>query len=197
MGPMKASNVSGDYRDYGSNANQGTYTFAEIVFLDKFCDNAPYFLYQVLNYTVSSDHLTLEAISFLSSIENVFLFGQVESIDKQKKLVTLSNGSIVGYKYLIVASGRNSGSPVQGKSFDAGLQALIDALKVKPKIPSSFSVADAQSKELPKKQVSQSNDEGHLTALVDELILNSVSVANKRASPDLNSSEKRLYEVQL
>lgn len=205
VGSIKASNITnvgGNYRDRESAPNQEIYSFAEIVFVDKIHEDAPSFLYQMLNYTLCSDNVNLQPSSHLSKNEDTFSFGEIESIDRQKKIVYLRNGNTVGYTYLIVASGKNSTISLRSASFNAGLQALIDALKVKPKIPSSFCLArKSDSKSLSKKQSNPSNGLKESASVssrpIDELMLNSISSANEKESSGFNTADKRLYEVQL
>ncbi|HEV8051212.1 MAG TPA: hypothetical protein VGP47_01870, partial [Parachlamydiaceae bacterium] len=139
MEVSKAFRISTDYKD-GTTPNWETLLFVEVIFVDNTHPSSRPLLYQL------SDHkLTLEQILNISksgtqafSRETFVLVGEILSIDKKKKQVSLSNNNIVAYNHLVIASGKKPVLSFKDNELSAALQALTDALRVKPKIPASF-----------------------------------------------------------
>lgn len=73
-----------------------------------------------------------------SSPQLFIRLGEVVSLDTHKKLIILSNDNLVQYKHLIIASGPRSSwmEPIPGKEFAAGVQILMEALKMQAQVPS-------------------------------------------------------------
>lgn len=76
-----------------------------------------------------------------------FLFiGEVQSIDKKKKMIFLSNGGTVSYKHLVSANGVKSIiSEEQDQEFSLIAKHLVDAVKIQKSIASSPLVNSADS----------------------------------------------------
>lgn len=113
-----------------------THLYAEVVLLDKtFSSNHP-LLYQLhLDALGIEDPLFNSYATSHSLQQHVELIsGEISQIDKQKKVIILSDMSTVRYKYLIVMNGaiQDALSDIEkDEALAAGLSTLQDALKIK------------------------------------------------------------------
>lgn len=118
----------------------------EILVLDK----KNHHLFQPLLYQVASAALSPADIAY--PLREIFkyqknttvLMGEVESIDKEKKFITLSNGLKYTYDYLVVATGARHcyfGND-QWEKYAPGLKTLKDALNIRERILISFEKAE-------------------------------------------------------
>lgn len=119
--------------------------------------------------------------------------GEVTLINKKKKHIILSNGNTLSYKKMIVASGTKQS--ILNNEFLPAFKTLIDALRVKEKIPSSFGQTTPSS--------GNSNPPHHLFHQTSERLKTMDSIDAKfqiEPSPprdlSLSGVTKRLYEVQ-
>ena len=196
MDPIKTFTIGTDYKDRKVPLAWEMRLFAELVFVDKTHDSSTPLLYQLKENTVCLEELAQWKNSSAFFPKDSFLqLGEVVSIDKKKKQILLSNQNVVGYRYLVIASGSTPVVTVYGDEFTAGINALIDALRMKAKIPSSF--ADP-TKTVEKATTAQEITIEEHNQQMDKVVQPSLHAA---ASPsqggDLNSINKRLYEVQL
>lgn len=206
MDLSKAFQISVDYKDRRTPTNWEMLQFAEVVFVDKTHPaNKP------LLYQLSDPKLSLEQIlnicktnSLSFSREAFLLVGEILSIDKKKKHILLSNKSTVAYNHLVIASGKKPVLSFQDEELAAALQALTDALRVKPKIPASFpaevkkpsNLVSHKKKETTfavsdKSEVSQ--DKENIERIVHPYI---VAGEQKFNSFGLDALNSRFYEVQ-
>lgn len=196
----KTFSISTDYKDRKSTPDWETHSFAEIVFIEKQHPGTAPMLYQLKDpkQTISPEGLS-NSTSFTFSHDIFFLVGEVESIDRKKKKVYLSNRNTVTYTYLVMASGSKPVLSLQENEFANGLQALIDALKVKPKIPGSFAAylnPLNPAAILPSKQA-HGQTSSDVSPEIDNIVHPTIASANNNRGYELNSINKRLYEVQL
>lgn len=102
-------------------------------------------LYQVASAALSPADIAVPIREIVSSYKNItVLMGEVTTIDKEKRVVTMRNGEQTTYEYLIVALGaRHSyfGNDAWEK-YATGLKTLADALKIREKILMSFEIAE-------------------------------------------------------
>jgi len=102
-------------------------------------------LYQVATAALSPGDIAVPIREILAPYENVtVLMGEVERIEKEKNEVILQNGDHIGYEYLIVALGARHcyfGNDTW-EPFAPGLKTLVDALKIREKILTSFERAE-------------------------------------------------------
>ena len=102
-------------------------------------------LYQVASAALSPADIAVPIREIVSPYENItVLMGEVISIDKENKVISLRNGEKVSYEYLIVALGaRHSYFGHDDWEKNAtGLKTLTDALKIREKILMSFEIAE-------------------------------------------------------
>jgi NADH dehydrogenase len=120
-------------------------------------DKSNHHLFQPLLYQVAT--ATLSPTEIIYPIREIFrkqknahvVMGQVVSIEKAEKKITLTNGEKIGYDFLVIAPGSRHSyfGQDQWESFAPGLKTLSDALKIREKILLSFEIAEnRQQKEL-------------------------------------------------
>jgi NADH dehydrogenase len=102
-------------------------------------------LYQVASASLSPADIAVPIREILSSYSNItVLMGEITSIDKDKKLISLRNGDTVGYEYLIIALGARHSyyGHDDWEKFAPGLKTLSDALQIRERILMSFEIAE-------------------------------------------------------
>lgn len=199
----KSFQVCSDYKDPLRGPSWETLQFAEVLFVDKVNPSNNPLLYQLSNSQLHlKEILTLyKAIPLNFSNDAFVLIGEVLSIDKKKRQVTLTNNNRISYTHLVVGSGKKLPLFLQSEELLAALQALTDALRVKPKIPHSFPQQKRNSALTPQKQKKPFaasdkaiHDEQNIDKIVHPCIQDAES--NHKAG-NLDSYNNRFYEVQI
>jgi NADH dehydrogenase FAD-containing subunit len=191
--------ITTDYKSRTTPLSWETRLFAEVVFMDKTNESTASLLYQLKDNAICITELVKwksNAISFPK--ESFVLIGEIASIDKKKKQIILINQNVVAYHYLVIASGSSPVVTVYGDEFTAGINALIDALRMKSKIPSSFANPTSPSQKLvsPSIQASQEINVEEQDEEIDKIVHPTIHSAGATGNcSELNS--KRLFEVQL
>lgn len=102
-------------------------------------------LYQVATAALSSGNIAVPIREILRKNQNTtVLLSNIESIDKENKVVIASNGEKFEYDYLVVATGaRHSyfGHP-EWEKFAPGLKSLPDAIRIRERLLLSFEIAE-------------------------------------------------------
>ncbi len=113
-------------------------------------DKSNHHLFQPLLYQVATAALSPAEIAypireiFRGQPNTMIVMGEVASINKEQKHITLRNGDTIGYDYLIIASGA-SHSYFGNDSWETwapGLKTISDALTIREKILLSFEIAE-------------------------------------------------------
>jgi NADH:ubiquinone reductase (H+-translocating) len=102
-------------------------------------------LYQVASAALSPADIAVPIREILSPYENItVIMGLVTYIDKEKRLITFSNGDQIGYDYLIIAVGARHSyfGKDEWEQYAPGLKTLGDALKIRERILLSFEKAE-------------------------------------------------------
>ncbi len=102
-------------------------------------------LYQVASAALSPGDIAVPIRQILSPYENVtVLMGEIDAIDKERKVVVLKNGDLIAYEYLVVALGARHSYFGNDKweEFAPGLKTLNDALAIRERILVSFEKAE-------------------------------------------------------
>jgi hypothetical protein len=197
MDSIKTFSISTEYRDHRTPISWETRLFAEVVFVDKTHESSAPLLYQ-LKESISLQELERWKDNNASfPKESFMLLGEIASIDKKKKQILLFNQNVVAYRYLVIASGSTPVVTVYGDEFTAGLHALIDALRMKSKIPSSFAnplLFTEREVTVPAQDIKAEIQDAQIDKVVHPSIRSAAASGN---SVELNASNKRLYEVQL
>lgn len=113
-------------------------------------DKSNHHLFQPLLYQVATATLTPTEITY--PIREIFrnqsnariVMGEVTSIEKEEKKITLANGQRLGFDFLILAPGSRHSYFGQDhwEPLAPGLKTLSDALKIREKILISFEIAE-------------------------------------------------------
>lgn len=187
-----------DFKDLKKGATS-QHLFAEVVLIDKTQQSLQPLLYQYTHDDQIQDPYLLLSKTDFSALDtkSFMMLGEVVSIDKRNKCIILSNDNTVSYNYLIIASGAkhgNLGSELT-EEFAPGLQALIEALKIKKEIPFVIGQPPAQSKKRAQLSIAQppnTNPSRDIGKLANHYIL---SGTLNPLSIYLSGIERRLYEV--
>lgn len=196
----KTFSISTDYKDRKTNPDWEKHTSAEVVFIDKSQPGAAPTLYLLKDNKLSIQGSEFyKSTSFSFSHDTFFAVGEVAAIDRRNKRVLLSNRDSIAYNYLVIASGSKPVFSVHETEFAAGLQALMDALRVKPKIPNSFAayLNPKNPAAIESSRSTAAQDLAANTPHMDDIAYPSIASANKGRDFELSSINKRLYEVQL
>jgi hypothetical protein len=200
----KSYRISTDYKD-PTQVNWETLQFTEVVFVDKTHPANPPVIYRLSDPRLSLEQIiNISKSGSLSFSRNMFVHvGEALSIDKKKKQILLSNNNTLAYNHLVVASGSKQVLSFKDDELSAALQALTDALRVKPKIPTSFATdIKSSSAFVPQKKESSfaagdkpksANDQQDIGKIVHPYI-----VANEQKNATgLDTTNSRFYEVQI
>lgn len=119
---------------------------AEVVLLDR--TNHHLFqplLYQVASAVLSPSDIAVPIRAVLHKQKNtVVLMGEVVSIDKEQKQLSLANGMVVRYDYLVIAAGARHSyfGHDQWEAYAPGIKTLEDALSIRKNLLISFEKAE-------------------------------------------------------
>lgn len=200
--------ISTDYKDRRSPPGWGTRLFAEILFIDKTHPTASAQVYQLRDlYIPSKDSIDIAKFNLTPNSREAFLLlGEMAESDRKKKEIILKDQRVVSYNHLVVISGRKPLLTFEDEELASALQALNDALRVKPKIPSSFATpfnkGSAQDKPCPftpapsteKLAASNCPSSKHFEHVAHSCISGALP---QSMTFELDIINRRLYEVQL
>jgi NADH dehydrogenase len=102
-------------------------------------------LYQVATAALSPGDVAVPIRSIFSSQKNMStILGEVTSVNKRDKSVTLANGRVIHFDYLIIASGAeyNYFGNEEWKKHAPGLKSIDDAINIRERILYSLEIAD-------------------------------------------------------
>src|SRR5580692_8802528 len=102
-------------------------------------------LYEVATAALSPGEIATPLRETLRDQKNTtVIMGEVASIDKQSKQITLSNGHAITFDYLIVATGARHSyfGNDRWETFAPGLKTISDALKIREQVLISFEKAE-------------------------------------------------------
>jgi NADH:ubiquinone reductase (H+-translocating) len=102
-------------------------------------------LYQVATAALSPGEIAVPIRELFRKRENItVLMGEVASIDKKQRTLTLQNGDLIGYDYLVIATGARHSyfGNDQWEAFAPGLKTITDALSIREHLLVSFEKAE-------------------------------------------------------
>jgi NADH dehydrogenase len=102
-------------------------------------------LYEVATAALSPGEIATPIREILRHQENItVLMGDVVSVNKLEKNVSLGNGDVIHYDYLILATGARHSyfGKDEWETFAPGLKTIGDALKIREEILISFEIAE-------------------------------------------------------
>lgn len=199
MDLSKAFIIGVDFKNQQTRPLWEQRVFAEIVLIDKTHSSLAPLLYQIKETAIPlHEHLPYLKKGIPSPTRDAFiLLGDVDLIDKRKKEIHLNSKNIVAYNYLIIATGNRPTvyGATQEEEFTAGLQALLDAIRVKNKVPAAWVSQVMNTTKLT--QLFRS-DTPHLTPNKEiEKIAHPFLNLDFHATIDLTSINRRLYQLQV
>lgn len=196
----KNFSISTDYKDRKAPLEWDQRILAKVILIDKTTTSTRPSIYQLKDNALDfPKHNALWKLDHNAILNDAFVFlGEALRIDKKNKQIFLEKNQIVSYQYLVVAWGSKPTfyGCQQEHEFSAGIQALIDALRVRDKIPSSFATLATYNRVV---QLKPSHwnylDPSHEGR---EKISHTAINSNIDCVPfDLATINKRLYEVQV
>lgn len=191
--------INVEFKDLQTGLNSQRY-HAKVVLIDKTGSNSQQCY--VLKNESSFDENDIENFKkgFHDFVQEDFLLiGEVLNIDKVSKSVVLKDKNSISYDHLIIASG--SHYSLLSYEFLAGVQTLVDAIRVRKKIPSAFAEGikpfPTQSQPGKKKMKSSKTNKNDLNFPKKIENLQSKKINRSQESANSLSHTKRLYEVQI
>lgn len=189
-GPMELSKIEINFKDLPQTDQKQTF-IVNFALIDKTNQDSSPNVYILKNENkLREEDFQLIKNGFISIDHDSFIFiGLVESMDKKAKKIVLSNQNILFYQHLIIASGTKQA--MLGYEFLAGVQTLIDALKVNKKFPNTFAediVKPRSNKTKKTKKTLQKDSSKDLTSL---------KLSKESPHTSLSDTSKRLYEIQI
>lgn len=102
-------------------------------------------LYEVATAALSPGDIATPLREILRNQENTtVIMGEVTQIDKKNKQITISNGDLIGYDYLVIAIGARHSyfGRDDWERYAPGLKTINDALKIREQVLISFEKAE-------------------------------------------------------
>lgn len=194
---MELNKISIEFKEVRANlTNQ--HISADVIVIDKTTSEVQPIAYMLKNDQILEEE-DFEAIKngcLLYDRDAFILLGEVLTIDKKKKYIVMVNQNTLTYKKLIIAAGKQNA--LLSYEFLAGVQTLVDALRVRSKIPSSFAnLLEMEQKKLPPSHVSQENKDP-FPKRVETISHTNITIHHfENHNSSLTDATKRLYEVQI
>ena len=131
-------------------------SFAEVILIDRTSTNSSQMGYILKNDKVfnDADIENFQQGQFNFDKEDFSPVGEVIAIDKRQKYVTLQNQHSISYHHLIIVTGSHISIIYE---FSGGVNTLVDAMRVRKKIPSAFPEAVKTSSNKRKMKSSKTN----------------------------------------
>lgn len=200
----KTSSINVDFKDRKSAPHWELRLFSEVILIDKTHSALHPMIYQLKDKTLpASEHFLDRRIDASTLPREAFiLLGEAVMIDRKKKQILLTNKNTVAYNYLIIASGTWPVFTYHDEKFMAAFQALIEALRIKSKIPSSFAAVKPALLNTKAKspifaiQQSKTSPPSHTICTIAQPYI-CKSYIPRSSGPNLHAINKRLYEVHL
>lgn len=190
--------IGADYKDPKKGPLWDYRLFAEVVLIDKTQPSLNPLLYQLKDTALPLEQqLPFLKQGFLGPQDAFVHLGDVASIDKKKKQIILNNQTIVAYNYLIIASGSKSNfsHSEHELEFCNGLQALVDAMRMRRKIGGSFGPSLTGDEKLTPSKLSRFFC---ASKNIEKIVIPCFTCEDNNAIHlDLGALNKRLFQVQV
>ena len=112
-------------------------------------------LYQVATAVLSPADIAVPIRNLFNNDKNVnVILGEVKDIDKNSNLLTLDDGEIISYDYLIVSVGSKHSyfGKNEWSKYSNGLKIINDALDIRDRILKAFEKAEKEKNELKRQE---------------------------------------------
>lgn len=199
----KPSITSVSFKDF-KPLGGAMHTYVEIALLDKTQPSGMQF-YEVKHNVLclKTDFSSIHEAVHLNNDAFAYL-GEVVSFDKGNKQAFLVDKTTVTYGHLVIISGPKGSvsSTLHSEEFSAGLQALIDALRVRSKIPDAFPKTIRQAHFKLNTQLTPCSFFDYTVKYgapeIDRVVHPYLTTTKPDITTnDLNTTHRRLYEVQI
>lgn len=178
--------------------------FVDVVLIDKSNEILHPLLYKLHSDTLAQQEKnnTFYQSNVLPIEDSAFaLVGEVQSVDKEKKIIYLSNNVTVSYKHLIVASGLKQSvlGSAHDQELNAGVNALAEALRVRKNTTEALIFPELNHFASDYKDKAYIKKPHNVSLKSVHNILHQPHIINREKSLNmtLGSFDKRLYQVQL
>jgi NADH dehydrogenase FAD-containing subunit len=192
---MELIKIGIDFKDIRENQIK-QHISADVVVIDRTTSDVHPMLYMLKNARDldENDREAIKSGCLIIDRDAFIQVGEVLMVDKRKKHIILVNQNTLSYKRLIIASGTQN--TLISYEFLAGIQTLIDAIRVRKKIPSSFAKTH---KEENKKNSRVKKTKSEPSPKVDSVSNSNIKPTSTDSYRNLNlaGTHKRLYEVQI
>lgn len=191
----KAFSIQTDYRDRRAPPSWDMFLFADVVFIDKTNSSTISLVYQP-NDSAQLSQLNFNSLS--SWKDGCTMLGEMEELDKKKKIIRLANKQSVSYKHLIIINGKKPLVSTINHEITNALQALMEALKVNPNVDSlllpSWTLRQTPSTEPHASENSSSSASSNVVKVTHPYFLEH---DNKKTTFGLDAIHERLYEIYI
>nr|NGY94527.1 hypothetical protein [Neochlamydia sp. AcF84] len=193
---VKLERLNVEFKDLQSG-NMSQHAFAELILIEHIPGGAAPLCYILKNDKIFNEVLPENFQYLLSTLDRAAFYpiGEVLAINKIHKYILLKDNNSISYNYLIITFSNHYA--LINYAFLAGIHTLIDALRVRKKIPAAFPdpIKTSQAKERPKlKGTKTLSFPPSLQALQSRKIN---KLKDRGLTCSLNNPNKRLYEVQV
>lgn len=125
---------------------------AEVVFIDQTRGPMYSVLYQLRREFVSEKDFESNEPTVIQLPQGaVMMMGEVSMIDRKNKIIYLSNNNTVRYNHLVIATGIRE----KDEQFTAALHSLLEAIRIRRKLPLTISSPYGLFKPLPNEHFNQ------------------------------------------
>lgn len=193
----KAFSVQTDYKDRRNPPSWDLFLFADVVFIDKTNPGTLAHVYQ-LNESAHLSQMNFYVNSATSWKESCTMLGELQEVDKKKKMIRLCNKQTVSYKHLIVINGKKPLVSTINHEINNALQALMEALKVNPNVDSLLVTSwSLQKKDFHSPHASETGLLNHNSTVLKVTHPYFVDHDNNKATMGLDAFNERLYEIYI
>lgn len=187
-----------EFKDLRSG-NMNQQSFAEIILIDRSSSESSQTCYLLKNDRIfnQEEFETYKQVFYNFDKNDFHPVGEVLSIDKSSKTIILKDQNSISYNHLIIASG--SHYSMINYEFLAGVHTLVDAMRVRKKIPSAFYKAFKSTpvEKRKMKSAKTSSKDFNFPKKIDNLKARKMLKMQLNESSNTLNTTKRLYEVQI
>jgi hypothetical protein len=193
----KAFSVHADYKDRRPPSWE-MFLFADVVFIDK---TNSLIVSHVFQLNDAPDHPQLSLLinnATTSWKDNCTLLGNLQELDKHKKLIHLESKQVVSYKHLIIINGKKPLISTINHEITNALQVLVEALKVNPNVDSlllpSWSLRHVPKNQAHGSDIPHKESTNNIAKATQSYFVECEKVKN---SFGLDALNERLYEIYI
>lgn len=191
-----ANRLTVEFKDM-RNSSKTQRTFAEVILIDRTNVNTTQMCYILKNDTIFNDDdiENFKKGQYNFNKEDFLLIGEVLEINKRQKYVILKDQNSISYNHMIIASGNQYSMTYE---FIAGVNALVDAIRLRKKTPSAFAETNQAIPSKRKVKSSKASGDLNFPKKIENVKTRKINkLKESDSSCLLNNPNKRLYEVQI